>query len=78
MNDINIFEWNQVKSKIKEIRHDIDDIKQQNAINNSKNHQLTNVLRELSLLENMVNVLMDQAKDSNPINKIKKLYNKYK
>lgn len=78
MNDINIFEWNQVKSKIKEIRHDIDDIKQQNAINNSKNHQLTNVLHELSLLENMVNVLMDQAKDSNPINKIKKLYNKYK
>lgn len=78
MNDINIFEWNQVKNKIKEIRHDIDDIKQQNAINNSKNRQLTNVLRELSLLENMVNVLMDQAKDSNPINKIKKLYNKYK
>lgn len=78
INDINIFEWNQVKSKIKEIRHDIDDIKQQNAINNSKNRQLTNVLRELSLLENMVNVLMDQAKDSNPINKIKKLYNKYK
>lgn len=78
MNDINIFEWNQVKNKIKEIRHDIDDIKQQNAINNSKNRQLTNVLRELSLLENMVNVLIDQAKDSNPINKIKKLYNKYK
>ncbi|MBL0400550.1 MULTISPECIES: hypothetical protein [unclassified Staphylococcus] len=63
MSNINIFEWNHVKSKIKEIREEIDDLKQQNSIDKAKNRQLTNVLRELSVVENMVNELMDYQKE---------------
>ena len=63
MSNINIFEWNHVKSKIKEIREEIDDLKQQNSIDKAKNRQLTNVLRELSVVENMVNELMDYQKN---------------
>ncbi|MGW7889716.1 hypothetical protein [Staphylococcus xylosus] len=78
MNNINIFEWNKVKSKIREIRQEIDDTKQLDSIDRNKSRYLTNVLRELSVLENMVNDLMDQTKDNNPVNKIKRLYNRYK
>ncbi|MFQ3845436.1 hypothetical protein AABD41_13090 [Staphylococcus pseudoxylosus] len=78
MNNINIFEWNKVKSKIREIRQEIDDTKQLDSIDRNKSRYLTNVLRELSVLENMVNDLMDQTKDSSPVNKIKRLYNRYK
>ncbi|PHK49313.1 hypothetical protein [Staphylococcus edaphicus] len=78
MSNINIFEWNKVKSKIREIRQEIDETKQLDTIDRNKNRYLTNVLRELSVLENMVNDLMDQTKDSSPVNKIKRLYNRYK
>ncbi|MCE4994716.1 hypothetical protein [Staphylococcus xylosus] len=78
MSNINIFEWNKVKSKIREIRQEIDDTKQLDSIDRNKSRYLTNVLRELSVLENMVNDLMDQTKDSSPVNKIKRLYNRYK
>lgn len=54
-----MFEWNNIKSKIKEIREEIDGVKQQSFIDKAKNRQLTNVLRELSVVENMVNELMD-------------------
>lgn len=77
MNNINIFEWNKVKSKIREIRQEIDDTKQLASIDRNKSRYLTNVLRELSVLENMVNDLMDQTKDNNPVNKMKRLYNRY-
>ena len=73
MSNINIFEWNHVKSKIKEIREEIDDVKQQNSIDKAKNRQLTNVLRELSVVENMVNELMDYQKEYSAVNKIKNL-----
>lgn len=78
MSNINIFEWNKVKSKIRDIRQEIDDTKQLDTIDRNKSRYLTNVLRKLSVLENMVNDLMDQTKDSNPVNKIKRLYNRYK
>lgn len=78
MSNINIFEWNKVKIKIRDIRQEIDDTKQLDTIDRNKSRYLTNVLRELSVLENMVNDLMDQTKDSNPVNKIKRLYNRYK
>lgn len=78
MSNINIFEWNKVKSKIREIRQEIDETKQLDSIDRNKSRYLTNVLRELSVLENMVNDLMDQTKDNNPVNKIKRLYNRYK
>lgn len=78
MSNINIFEWNKVKSKIRDIRQEIDDTKQLDTIDRNKSRYLTNVLRELSVLENMVNDLMDQTKDSNSVNKIKRLYNRYK
>lgn len=78
MSNINIFEWNKVKSKIRDIRQEIDDTKQLDTIDRNKSWYLTNVLRELSVLENMVNDLMDQTKDSSPVNKIKRLYNRYK
>lgn len=77
MNNINIFEWNKVKSKIREIRQEIDDTKQLDTIDRNKSRYLTNALRELSVLENMVNDLMDQTKDNNPVNKMKRLYNRY-
>lgn len=78
MSNINIFEWNHVKSKIKEIREEIDNMKQQNLIDKTKNRQLTVVLRELSVLENMVNQLMDYQKEHSAVNKIKNLFNKNK
>ena len=78
MSNINIFEWNKVKSKNRDIRQEIDDTKQLDTIDRNKSRYLTNVLRELSVLENLVNDLMDQTKDSNPVNKIKRLYNRYK
>lgn len=78
MSNINIFEWNHVKSKIKEIREEIDDVKQQNSIDKTKNRQLTTVLRELSVLENMVNELMDYQKEHSAVNKIKNLLKKNK
>ncbi|MBL0376829.1 MULTISPECIES: hypothetical protein [Staphylococcus] len=78
MSNINIFEWNHVKSKIKEIREEIDDLKQQNSIDKAKNRQLTNVLRELSVVENMVNELMDYQKEYSAVNKIKNLIKKNK
>lgn len=78
MSNINIFEWNHVKSKIKEIREEIDDVKQQNSIDKMKNRQLTTVLRELSVLENMVNELMDYQKEHSAVNKIKNLLKKSK
>ncbi|MBL0377639.1 MULTISPECIES: hypothetical protein [Staphylococcus] len=78
MSNINIFEWNHVKSKIKEIREEIDDVKQQNSIDKAKNRQLTNVLRELSVVENMVNELMDYQKEYSAVNKIKNLIKKNK
>lgn len=78
MSNINIFEWNKVKSKIREIRQEIDETKQLDSIDRNKSRYLTNVLRELSVLENMVNDLMDQTKDNSPVNKIKRLYNRYK
>ena len=62
MSNINVFEWNHVKSKIKEIRQEIDDVKQQGSVDKEKNRQLTSVLRELSVLEDMVNQLMDYQK----------------
>lgn len=73
MSNINIFEWNHVKSKIKEIREEIDNVKEQNSIDKTKNRQLTGVLRELSVLENMVNELMDYQKEHSAVNKIKNL-----
>lgn len=73
MSNINIFEWNHVKSKIKEIREEIDNVKQQNSIDKTKNRQLTGVLRELSVLKNMVNELMDYQKEHSAVNKIKNL-----
>ncbi|EKU46383.1 hypothetical protein [Staphylococcus massiliensis] len=78
MSNINVFEWNHVKSKIKEIRQEIDDVKQQNSIDKAKNRQLTNVLRELSVVENMVNELMDYQKEYSAVNKIKNLIKKNK
>ncbi|MEB7812878.1 hypothetical protein NGC73_00265 [Staphylococcus xylosus] len=78
MSNINIFEWNHVKSKIKEIREEIDNVKQQNSIDKAKNRQLTNVLRELSVVENMVNELMDYQKEYSAVNKIKNLIKKNK
>lgn len=78
MSNINIFEWNHVKSKIKEIREEIDDVKQQSFIDKAKNRQLTNVLRELSVVENMVNELMDYQKEYSAVNKIKNLIKKNK
>lgn len=78
LSNINIFEWNHVKSKIKEIREEIDDMKQRNLIDKGKNRQLTSVLRELSLLENMVNELMDYQKEDSALNKIRNLLKKYK
>lgn len=78
MSNINIFEWNHVKSKIKEIREEIDDLKQQNSIDKAKNRQLTSVLRELSVVENMVNELMDYQKEYSAVNKIKNLIKKNK
>ena len=51
------------KSKIKEIREEIDDVKQQSFVDKAKNRQLTSVLRELSLVENWVNELMDYQKN---------------
>ena len=78
MSNINIFEWNHVKSKIKEIREEIDDVKQQNSIDKTKNRQLTTVLRELSVVENMVNELMDYQKEHSAVNKIKNLLKKNK
>lgn len=78
MSNINIFECSHVKSKIKEIREEIDDVKQQNSIDKTKNRQLTTVLRELSVLENMVNELMDYQKEHSAVNKIKNLLKKNK
>ncbi|MCE4988079.1 hypothetical protein [Staphylococcus haemolyticus] len=78
MSNINMFEWNHIKSKIKEIREEIDDVKQQNSIDKAKNRQLTNVLRELSVVENMVNELMDYQKEYSAVNKIKNLIKKNK
>lgn len=78
MSNINIFEWNHVKSKIKEIREEIDDVKQQSFIDKAKNRQLTSVLRELSLVENWVNELMDYQKENSAVNKIKNLLKKNK
>lgn len=78
MSNINIFEWNHVKSKIKEIREEIDDVKQQNSIDKAKNRQLTNVLRELSVVENIINELMDYQKEYSAVNKIKNLIKKNK
>ncbi|MGW7973679.1 hypothetical protein ACWEXW_09295 [Staphylococcus xylosus] len=78
MSNINIFEWNHVKNKIKEIREEIDNAKQQNSIDKTKNRQLTGVLRELSVLENMGNELMDYQKEHSAVNKIKNLLKKNK
>ena len=44
MSNINVFEWNHVKSKIKEIRQEIDDVKQQGSVDKEKNRQLTSCL----------------------------------
>lgn len=73
-----MFEWNHIKSKIKEIREEIDDVKQQSFIDKAKNQQLTSVLRELSLVENWVNELMDYQKEHSAVNKIKNLLKKNK
>lgn len=73
-----MFEWNHIKSKIKEIREEIDDVKQQSFIDKAKNRQLTSVLRELSLVENWVNELMDYQKEHSTVNKIKNLLKKNK
>lgn len=73
-----MFEWNHIKSKIKEIREEIDDVKQQSFIDKAKNQQLTSVLRELSLVENWVNELMDYQKELSAVNKIKNLLKKNK
>ena len=78
MSNINMFEWNHIKSKIKEIREEIDDVKQQSFIDKAKNRQLTSVLRELSLVENWVNELMDYQKEYSAVNKIKNLIKKNK
>lgn len=78
MSNINMFEWNHIKSKIKEIREEIDDVKQQSFIDKAKNRQLTSVLRELSLVENWVNELMDYQKENSAVNKIKNLLKKNK
>lgn len=78
MSNINVFEWNHVKSKIKEIRQEIDDVKQQGSVDKEKNRQLTSVLRELSVLEDMVNSLMDYQKEHSAVNKIRNLLKKYK
>lgn len=78
MSNINMFEWNHIKSKIKEIREEIDDVKQQSFIDKAKNQQLTSVLRELSLVENWVNELMDYQKEHSAVNKIKNLLKKNK
>ncbi|KDE94564.1 MULTISPECIES: hypothetical protein [Staphylococcus] len=78
MSNINMFEWNNIKSKIKEIREEIDGVKQQSFIDKAKNRQLTNVLRELSVVENMVNELMDYQKEYSAVNKIKNLIKKNK
>ncbi|MBE7296280.1 hypothetical protein HMPREF2941_03015 [Staphylococcus sp. HMSC061F01] len=78
MSNINMFEWNHIKSKIKEIREEIDDVKQQSFIDKAKNRQLTSVLRELSLVENWVNELMDYQKEHSVVNKIKNLLKKNK
>lgn len=73
-----MFEWNHVKSKIKEIRQEIDDVKQQGSVDKEKNRQPTSVLRELSVLEDMVNQLMDYQKEHSAVNKIRNLLKKYK
>lgn len=73
-----MFEWNHIKSKIKEIREEIDDVKQQSFVDKAKNRQLTSVLRELSLVENWVNELMDYQKEHSGVNKIKNLLKKNK
>lgn len=78
MSNINMFEWNHIKSKIKEIREEIDDVKQHSFIDKEKNRQLTSVLRELSVVENWVNELMDYQKEHSAVNKIKKLLKKNK
>lgn len=73
-----MFEWNHIKSKIKEIREEIDSVKQQSFNDKAKNRQLTSVLRELSLVENWVNELMDYQKEHSAVNKIKNLLKKNK
>lgn len=78
MSNINMFEWNHIKSKIKEIREEIDGVKQQSFIDKVKNRQLTSVLRELSVVENWVNELMDYQKEHSAVNKIKNLLKKNK
>ncbi|WP_419792019.1 hypothetical protein RCF72_08890 [Staphylococcus chromogenes] len=78
MSNINMFEWNHIKSKIKEIREEIDDVKQHSFIDKEKNRQLTSVLRELSVVENWVNELMDYQKEHSAVNKIKNLLKKNK
>ena len=76
MTNISIFEWNNAKSKIKQIREEIDSIKQQHSIDGAKNKQLTSILQDLAVLENMVNNLIDQQKDNSTYNKIKRILNK--
>ncbi|PTG05337.1 hypothetical protein BU647_10880 [Staphylococcus chromogenes] len=78
MSNINMFEWNHIKNKIKEIREEIDGVKQQSFIDKAKNRQLTSVLRELSVDENWVNELMDYQKEHSAVNKIKNLLKKNK
>lgn len=78
MSNINMFEWNHIKSKIKEIREEIDGVKQQSFIDKAKNRQLTSVLRELSVVENWINELMDYQKEHSAVNKIKNLLKKNK
>ena len=53
-------------------------MKQQGSVDKEKNRQLTSVLRELSVLEDMVNQLMDYQKEHSAVNKIRNLLKKYK